>query len=75
MKKLTIGTLPVTNQICIGTVKNGLWQNDRVDVTDEALYAALEYLLKTSSKGVVFFGKGRLIAEPATGEIDMEIVK
>ena len=37
--------------------------------------SALEYLLKTSSKGVVFFGKGRLIAEPATGEIDMEIVK
>lgn len=41
---LKISTLPVSNDIVIGTVKNNLWQDDRTIVTLEALQAVAQYI-------------------------------
>lgn len=62
MKQLMIGVLPVTNKICIGTVKNDIWQNDRIDVTDAAIYAVFQHL-KEKGGHIEFGGKFKLSVE------------
>ena len=57
-----IGVLPVTNKICIGTVKDDMWQNDRIDVTDDAIYAVFQHL-KEKGGHIEFGGKYKLSVE------------
>ena len=52
-KNLLIGCLSVSDKICIGTVSKGLWQKDRVDVTNLALSCVAEHLYKVNEMFVI----------------------
>jgi hypothetical protein len=48
MSKIRIGCSPITGTIYAGSVsKTGLWGNNKVDVTDEAIRSVAESLLQT----------------------------
>jgi hemin uptake protein HemP len=48
MSKIRIGCSPITGTIYAGSVsKTGLWGNNKVDVTDEAVKAVAQSLLQT----------------------------
>jgi hypothetical protein len=49
MSKIRIGCSPITGTIYAGSVsKTGLWGNNKVDVTDEAIRSVAESLLQTN---------------------------
>lgn len=45
MKTFKAGCSPLTHKIYVGTVKDGVWMNDKKDITDSAVTAVAEHLL------------------------------
>lgn len=47
-KEFKLGCSPITNIIYAGNVKNGMWIGEKKDVTNTAVMAVAEHLLKAN---------------------------
>lgn len=49
MSEFKVGCSPITDVIYAGTVKNGIWQGQKHDITEDAVSAVAQLLLKTDT--------------------------
>lgn len=58
-KEFKLGCSPITNTIYAGNVKNGIWIGEKKDVTNTAVMAVAEHLLKANESVKFSDSKGK----------------